>query len=163
MFEELYRVDDAGSSRPGLGLWLYTMKRFAELLGHELEVRSAVGKGTMSALVISSVGVTAAAPRASGQRPDADVTHPTILLVEDDAAQLDSLRLLLELEGYRVPAAGTGDDTLLRLRELPDIRPDIIMPGHNLRGATTGLQLIQRVRAELTRRFPPSSLPATGR
>ena len=36
----------------------------------------------------------------------------TIFLVEDDAAIRSALRALLELEGYRVTAAASGDEAL---------------------------------------------------
>lgn len=40
--------------------------------------------------------------------------HPSVLIVEDDDANRDVLRLVLELAGYRVTTAGTGQEALER-------------------------------------------------
>jgi len=66
----------------------------------------------------------------------------TILIIEDDASILFSLRDALELAGYRVCAAVEGNLGLkLALEEAPDlILLDLMLPGLN------GLQICQELR-----------------
>ncbi len=66
-----------------------------------------------------------------------------ILVIDDEAAIRDSLRMILEYEGYEFLGAATGQDGLtLAERESPDlVFLDIKMPGMD------GLETLQRLRA----------------
>jgi two-component system CheB/CheR fusion protein len=147
VFDEFYRLDRSDSSRFGLGLGLYIVRRFAELLGHTIEVCSIPGKGTVFAIVIANPSFSPA-----GMETEAGAEHrwqPVALLVEDDQAQLDALRALLELEGYRVIAVQRGDDAMARLREDRALRPSVIVADYRLPGKLDGLDVIRRVRASV--------------
>lgn len=66
-----------------------------------------------------------------------------ILLVEDDPAVRDFLKLRMELYGYAVVPAGNGPEALERLHERDDIDllfSDIVMPG-----GITGVDLAEIV------------------
>ncbi len=66
-----------------------------------------------------------------------------ILVIDDEAAIRDSLRMILEYEGYEFLGAATGQDGLaVAEREAPDlVFLDIKMPGMD------GLEVLQRLRA----------------
>src|SRR5512139_296971 len=68
---------------------------------------------------------------------------PRILVVDDEAAIRDSLRMILQYEGYDVMLAATGEEGVkLVEREAPDlVFLDIKMPGMD------GLEVLQRLRA----------------
>ena len=68
---------------------------------------------------------------------------PRILVIDDEAAIRDSLRMTLEYEGYDVVAAATGQEGVaLAEREAPDlVILDIKMPGMD------GLEVLDRLRA----------------
>jgi DNA-binding response OmpR family regulator len=70
------------------------------------------------------------------------MSQATILIIEDDASILFSLRDALELAGYRVRAAVEGNLGLkLAMEETPDlILLDLMLPGLN------GLQICQELR-----------------
>jgi len=74
-----------------------------------------------------------------------------VLLVEDDTALSESLRQLLEQEGYSVDAATDGTQALTRIAErCPDvILLDVMMPKMN------GRQLLDRLRADYSTRQIP--------
>ena len=67
---------------------------------------------------------------------------PRILVVDDEASIRDTLRMILEYEGYEVLQAATGEDGVRLIeREAPDlVFLDIKMPGMD------GLEVLQKVR-----------------
>lgn len=70
-----------------------------------------------------------------------DTTEKVILLVEDDAAVREFLQARIEMLGYKVIAAGAGQEALDLLRQRDDILllfSDIIMPG-----GITGIDLAE--------------------
>src|SRR5262245_37528043 len=66
-----------------------------------------------------------------------------ILVIDDEAANRDSLRMILEYEGYEFIGAATGQEGLiLAERESPDVvLLDIKMPGMD------GLEVLDRLHA----------------
>src|ERR671935_1456339 len=66
-----------------------------------------------------------------------------ILVIDDEAAIRDSLRMTLEYDGYEVIAAATGQEGLALVeREAPDlVMLDVKMPGMD------GLEVLDRLRA----------------
>jgi len=159
IFEEFYRVDRSDSSRSGLGLGLYIVQRFAQLLGHTVEVRSTPGRGTMFAVVVPfAEGATAPPP--SAQQLAKAGPEPAILLVEDDPRQREALRTLLEMQGYVVIAAATGADALAQVRASTSIRPHVIVADYNLPGGMSGLEAIREVRRVMSEQLPAAVITA---
>ncbi len=68
--------------------------------------------------------------------------RPRILVIDDEAAIRDSLKMILEYEGYEVLAAPTGEEGIAQAeREAPDlVFLDVKMPGMD------GLEVLQRLR-----------------
>lgn len=66
----------------------------------------------------------------------------TILVVDDEAAIRDALRLILEYEGYRVIEAAEGDEALRRLRNVTPhaVLLDVRLPKHS------GLDVLRTLR-----------------
>jgi two-component system nitrogen regulation response regulator NtrX len=75
--------------------------------------------------------------------PDPNRMKPRILVIDDESAIRDSLKMILEYEGYEVQGAATGQDGLaLADREAADlVLLDIKMAGMD------GLEVLQRLRA----------------
>jgi DNA-binding NtrC family response regulator len=71
------------------------------------------------------------------------ILQPTILLVEDEVFQRNSLSLMLQREGYRVTAVEDGLAALTQLesREFDIVLSDLRMP--NL----TGMDLLKEIKA----------------
>jgi DNA-binding NarL/FixJ family response regulator len=76
---------------------------------------------------------------------------PTIMVVDDNVANVELLEASLAARGYRVVTASSGGDALMRLRvEQPDlILLDVVMPGMD------GLEVCRLVREDPTTRFLP--------
>ena len=68
----------------------------------------------------------------------------SVLIIDDEAEIRESLRTLLEIEGYEVEAAGTGEEGLTRLgdRAFDLVLLDLALPDRN------GLDLLAELRAE---------------
>ena len=82
---------------------------------------------------------------------------PSVLVVEDEAAQLEVLTYNLEAEGVRVTRAETGDEALMLVEE---DRPDIILLDWMLPGVS-GIEICRRLKASVeTRKVPIIMLSA---
>ena len=146
IFEEFYRVDRSDSDKVGLGLGLSIVQSFAQILGHKVYVETTPSRGAAFAIEIADASFARTAKRIGPDGRDVDAP-PTVLLLEDDTAQLDALRMLLELEGYGVTAERRSEEALARLRAEPPLRPDFIIADYNLPGGRTGLDVILAARA----------------
>ncbi len=151
IFEEFYQLDNpARDRRLGHGLGLAIVKRLSTLLEHSIKVRSRVGKGSMfSVLVPRGVKVQAA----SSARPHSDtvvntISPATILCIEDDPAVLESLNILLKLQGFTIISA-PGRHIALKLVLEDRKQPDLIVTDYRLPAGELGTTLIQDIDAAL--------------
>ncbi len=124
----------------GTGLGLALTRRFAEMLGGEVTLRSALGVGTTFSIRL---------PAESG---DAEQLHPasapeqqateqameqaaaearTVLVIDDDPAAAEVIGRMLLRQGLRVEFASNGEDGLRMARERSPklILLDVLMPG----------------------------------
>ena len=136
---------DASTTRKygGTGLGLAISRKFCQMMGGDITVKSTPGQGTVfSALlplhVADAAGGTQSpfatstrlsatpVPSLATPRPDA----PLILVVDDDPAVLDLLSRNLAREGYAVRTAANGGAALALARELHPrlITLDVMMP-----------------------------------
>jgi CheY-like chemotaxis protein/nitrogen-specific signal transduction histidine kinase len=126
LFVPFSQLDNARHDpRAGTGLGLALTKQLVELMDGTIYVDNAPdGGGTAFAIELP---VASAAPElTSTAPPDA----PLVLLVDDDAGARELVQLTLGSH-YRLATAGTGEEALVRARELkPDvILLDVFLPG----------------------------------
>ena len=157
IFQEFVQLGNAERARDkGLGLGLAIVRRLVDLLGHHLELRSALGRGSVFAVELPAAPPPEPVP---GDREGLALGHfdgLQVLLAEDDALALGAMSSLLASWGCDVTAAHTADELLDALAS--GNAPDILITDLRLGGATDGLALIAAVRSQPGRAELPAVL-----
>ena len=84
---------------------------------------------------------------------------PRILVIEDDALQIQAHVMMLEDWGYRPVVARDADEALLHLAEAA---PDLLICDYLLAGGITGPEVVEEVRAACGRRLPALFITGIG-
>ncbi|HYH17920.1 MAG TPA: PAS domain S-box protein [Azospirillum sp.] len=152
IFEEFVQVGNPERDRvKGLGLGLAVVRRLARLLGHEVVVRSAPGRGAAFCVTVPLV----VQPVHHGWRraePANDDKHGLILVIDDEALVRMGLQAMLEGWGYRVLTAGTVEEAIRHIES--GNWPHAILADYRLRGGETGLDAIRAVHDRLDKPVP---------
>jgi adenylate cyclase len=140
LFQEFSQAD-ASTTRKygGTGLGLAISKRFCEMMGGDIMVESAPGRGSTFTIRLprmvrsdeALVTETRRAARAQVARPIAgEADGPLILIVDDDATVRGLVERHLERSGFAVVTASGGQEGLRLVRELRPaaVTLDILMP-----------------------------------
>jgi two-component system, chemotaxis family, CheB/CheR fusion protein len=160
IFEEYHQIDNPARERSrGLGLGLSIVHRLGRLLGHEIEVRSRPGRGSVFSVEVNLAPGTATA--LAVQSPSdtvraTDATTPrtsSILLIEDDPDVRELLEVFLRDEGHIVATAPDGP-TALTMLEAGAMQPDLILADYNLPNGLNGVQATEKLRGVLHRFIP---------
>jgi len=182
VFEEYHQVDNAARERSrGLGLGLSIVHRLGMLLGHRVQVRSKLGRGSMFSIEVPCVDAGGGVARTGallGQKPfspmmpaqapgswrlaaahAAAVSGGTILVVDDDPQLCELLGMLLMNAGFRVMSAADGPSALgLFTPTIPP--PSLMLVDFNLPRGMTGLQLAEALRVRFHLEIPTIVLTA---
>jgi len=156
IFEEFHQLDNpARESSRGLGLGLSIVKRLGELLDHPIYVSSLPGSGSLFSLDVPLGDQTAVSPPLSQMHEEVDDAplSGTILVVEDDPAVREMLKLLLDGEGYRTSVAVDGSEAL-ELAMGEGTPPDLVIADYNLPRDVSGLDVIASLQIQLQRETP---------
>jgi two-component system CheB/CheR fusion protein len=160
IFEEYHQLGNPARQRSlGLGLGLCIVRRVGDLLGHSVQVRSQLGKGSVFSIEV--------ALPADGMMPKLE--HPTsgsndtiaenaghvgmLLVVEDDLEMCELLEDLLNGAGYRVATVSDGAAAIQFVSQKA-IRPDLIIADYNLPNGMDGLQVAATLREKLKEEIP---------
>jgi len=145
---ELFAQQDQTLARSlgGLGVGLTLARRIAQLHGGDVEGFSeGIGKGAEFILWLPLLE-EAAAPAPPSAAPLRLAETCRVLIVEDDADALESLRLQMELWGNEVSTARSAEEAL---EKAPEARPQIVLCDIGLPGMD-GYKLVPALRKKLT-------------
>ncbi len=157
VFDEYVQLGNRERNREkGLGLGLSIVRRLADLLDIDLTLTSAPEEGTVFSLRVP------AAEAAKQGEPDRDerlrdgppvVSDLCILIVDDEDAIRSGMTTLLSSWGCQVLSAGSGEDAIGILNH-NEATPDVLLIDRRLRGAETGLDVVEHIRDELNEDIP---------
>ncbi len=156
IFEEFHQLDNPARERSkGLGLGLAIVQRLANLLGHKIDVRSRLGKGSVFTVEVplGRVEVRESRVHDQGKTQKSGPSHRTILIVEDDPAVLEMLQMLFDDEGHRTLIAADGR-AALELTAQAATKPDLVVADYNLPGGLNGLEMISALQTQLQHVIP---------
>ena len=149
VFDEFYQVDNPGRDRSrGLGMGLAIVKRLVLLMGHQLEVASTPGRGTVFRILIKATpfdemdNVAVAADTV----PSPMDASRTLLLIDDEESIRIGMRGLLETWGYEVLTAATILEACTEVRRHAGVI-DMVVSDLRLADGEDGIDAIERVRA----------------
>jgi len=154
IFREFERLDAHKSNIPGLGLGLSIVERIAQMLQHDLTVRSTHGRGTMISIAVPSVpGSAETGPvRARHAMRLPMLGQCRALVVDNEPAILEGMRGLLEGWGCAVHTACSAAEALT-ISAQEENRFDVVIADYHL-GEDDGLALIGHLRKIMGRQVP---------
>jgi len=167
VFEEFHRLSDgAERTKRGLGLGLAIVDRIARLLGHEITLRSELGKGSCFEVIV---------PRAVAGRVEASVDFPlsarapatiddqVVLCIDNEREILDAMHGLLQRWGASPIIAANRDEALAAINAVHEERgewPALLLVDYHLDNKVTGLEIIEALRAAVGHAIPAAIVTA---
>jgi len=161
LFQTFSQADTSTTRKfGGSGLGLALTRRFSQLMGGDVTVKSVSGESStftikLPAIVSEADGIEKVEPvllqpdfvAVAGGRSDSDVLPAignSVLVIDDDATQRDLMRRFLTGEGFNVLTASDGEEGIrLARRLLPvAITLDVMMPGMD------GWTVLSRLKAD---------------
>jgi Na+/proline symporter/signal transduction histidine kinase len=154
IFQEFQRLGDDDGSAPGLGLGLSIVERVARVLGSEITLHTAPGKGSMFAITVPLSQVSIPRTRSqkiSRQRPGLGIAAE-VLVIDDEPAILDGMKHLLSGWGCSTHIA-LGSEAAFRAYDASGGRIDMILADFHL-AREDGISLINELRRRARRPIP---------
>jgi signal transduction histidine kinase len=168
IFEEFYQTQSSRPLEPhhrkGLGLGLAIVKRLADLMHAPLNLRSRVGHGTVFTLELPVGRAPRLQPVSVPSKPSLGLTldRRHIVVVEDEAAVMEGLQVLLKGWGATVSAFDSVGAVQQWAERLPadTPAPDLLIVDYRLPEQHTGIDAIKALRARFGAQLP--SIMITG-
>ena len=155
LFVEFQQLDASAAKKyAGTGLGLALTRRIVEAQGGEVGVRSTPGAGSVFFAVLPRTTQGVAEPEDTATPLDSGIpaaSGPSVLVIEDEAADRAWLARMLVAEGFAVEAVASGAAAIARCRErsFDLITLDLILPD------MAGWDALTAIRAEHPDRNTP--------
>jgi signal transduction histidine kinase len=152
IFKEFERLSRGAA--PGSGLGLSIVQRACQLLGHEVALTSALGRGSRFRVRLPLVGDVGQAAEAAAEPGEpgapAGLAGRRALIVENDPAMRAAFGMLLRSWGMEVADASGMADARAAASAGP--APDLVLTDYRLDEGETGVQVIEALWRDLRRR-----------
>lgn len=149
IFEEFKRIDNPRHSQvKGLGLGLSITERIARMLGHEIEVRSWQGKGSVFSVTVPLGQPDLAVkskPEQRGWIRSKGLNGIHILVIDNEPKILEGMNALLKGWSCEVLTALSADEAEARVRD-QGFTPDIILADYHLSEVHTGIMALEQLK-----------------
>ncbi len=146
IFDEFVRLDGRASSE-GLGLGLPIVQRIAQLLGHDLELRSSPGHGATFTVRVPIERGIASTPHRPASAPSVSLNGARVLLMDDDPQALEAMTGTLRDLGADVRACAREADVNAVLDS--GFMPELLVMDLRIDGDLVGIDIANRARARL--------------
>jgi Na+/proline symporter/signal transduction histidine kinase/ActR/RegA family two-component response regulator len=159
VFAEFERLAQ-GSGQPGLGLGLSIVDRMAQVLGHKLDLRSRENEGSTFAITVPLARIQSMKTKLAPTAPQAirPLGQWKLLVIDNEPAILDGMRLLLEGWGLEViTAASAAEAVEVITRHAQDV--SIILADYHLH-QDDGIILVESLRQRAGRQIPAMLITA---
>lgn len=157
IFDEFHRGDRAvHDGEVGLGLGLSIVQRLVATLGHDVTLKSVVGRGSTFSVTLPRVAPPAPVPLEAlmtGSLQGFGLSGAFIAVVENDETVREATASLIERWSCTVASAPSTDE-LVALVEAHGQRPDVILADFHLDHDRTGLEAIERLRTRFAAAIP---------
>lgn len=156
IFYEFQQLDNPHRDRRlGLGLGLAIVDRVVGLLGHEIDVSSVVGKGSVFSLHLPQAQMPKAEIAHSGEDDvqDADSIEPLIVIIDDEPNVLAAMVELIKTWRYEIIAAEDTDEALKKISAQSRL-PTLILADYRLKGSLTGAKAIEHICRATGKKIP---------
>jgi len=156
IFQEFHQIKTPGREKEGFGLGLAIVRRIADLLDHEISVRSDPGKGsTFSVFMPIVFRSDSSVDKDVGADADEASAKATglVILIEDDMQVANAWTLLLEAEGFQVASAASAREARAAVEHL-DTAPQLIISDFHLLDGSTGVEAVAGIRQRFDQIIP---------
>ncbi len=157
IFLEFYQLGSLERDRGqglGLGLGLAIVKRLAALLGHEITVRSYVGRGSCFAITVPLIQDSSCySLPLTATTPSKVLQNHRVLVLDDDEAVLAAMDGLLERWGCTVIKASSLEEAQERIQATAS-PPELLIVDYRLQGQLSGLEAVAILQKALRRYVP---------
>lgn len=146
IFEEFRRLEaqDMRGER-GLGLGLAIAERIAQRLGHDLELRSWPGRGSVFSITVPlAAAARVASPRLEHRHAGSQLVGASVLCLENEPAVLAAMEALLGSWGCNVTGVRDREAALDEARRRP--APDLLLMDYHLDDDSDGVQAAEDLR-----------------
>ena len=144
VFQEFYQVENAERDRSkGLGLGLSIVQRLCGLLDMQLAMQSVPGQGTRFTLQFAALEERPPGPSSAAAQP-VDVGCVRVLVVDDELAVREGMRVLLEELGCHVLLADGADQAAQHAK---GGSLDMVISDFRLKDCSDGLDVIRQCQA----------------
>ncbi len=153
VFEEFYQLDNPERDRSkGLGLGLSIVKRLADILQHEVDVRSRPGRGSVFSISVPLAPVAGSTPP-EVQPYRADLAGAVIVVIDDEAPIRKAMEEILRGWGCHAILAESAESALRQL-VASELVPDLIVADYRLREGKSGVDAVRSINAHAGKDIP---------